>query len=89
MQLLRGTNHSQDELDPDNGCLGHMRKEFGQVGHKYFELDLNIIVCFWILCTPLGWCLLCLGAMDRRWLGEPSLLSSRVRVCHAVLSWAF
>ena len=89
VQSLRGANNSQGELDPDNGCLGHMREEFGQVGCKYFGLDLNIIICFWILCTPLGRFLLCLGAMGHRWLAEPFSLSSGVRVCHAVLSWGF
>ena len=32
VQLLRGANCSQGELDSDNGCLGHMREEFGQAG---------------------------------------------------------
>ena len=37
VQLLRGANCSQGELGSDNGCLGHMREEFGRVGCKYSE----------------------------------------------------
>lgn len=55
--FVQGTSCSQGELDPDNGCKGHMRR-VDKLAAKDSGLDLNIRLFAGRLLSALDWSVL-------------------------------